>query len=140
MATPHHSARTKARKRALDILFESELRDRNALDTLEERTADAEPPVRAFTTELVTGVYEHLRDIDDRIRDSLDASWTLDRMPRVDRNLARIAIYEIDYTDTPPEAAIGEAITLSGELSTDESPGFLNGMLAVALAASTKGR
>lgn len=136
----HHGARTKARKRALDILFEAELRDRDALDTLAERTADAEPPVRVFTTDLVTGVHAHQAEIDMRIRACLDAGWTLERMPRVDRNLARLAIYEIDYTETPPEVAIGEAIALSGELSTDESPSFLNGMLAVALAQSTKGR
>ena len=138
MATPHHSTRTKARKRALDILFESELRGRDALTTLAERTAEATPPVRDFTAELVAGVHDHLAAIDERIASSLAGSWTLARMPRVDRNLARIAIYEIDYTDIPPEAAIGEAVTLSAELSTDESPGFLNGMRAVALASTQR--
>lgn len=138
MAQPHHSARTKARKRALDILFEAELRDRDPLTTLAEHTASGEPPVREFTSELVSGVNEHLADIDARISASLDSSWTIDRMPRVDRNLARIAIYEIEYTDISPEVAINEAVNLVGELSTDESPGFLNGMLAVALANSTQ--
>lgn len=138
--TKHHSARTKARKRALDLLFESELRERDALETLAERVSEGEPPVRDFTAELVTGVHEHLAAIDARITASLGAGWTLERMPRVDRNLARIAIFEMDYTDTPPQAAISEAVSLSGELSTDESPGFLNGMLAVAMAALNERR
>lgn len=138
MARPHHSARTKARKRALDILFEAELRGRDRLQTLAEHTANAEPPVRDFTAELVSGVNEHLASIDHRIESSLDGSWTIERMPAVDRNLARIAIFEIDHTDISPEAAISEAVQLSGELSTDESPGFLNGMLAVALATSNQ--
>lgn len=138
MATTHHGARTKARKRALDILFESELRARDALETLAERTRDGEPPVREFTTELVEGVWAHRMEIDARIAACLDTGWTLERMPRVDRNLARIAIFEMEYTNTAPEVVIGEAVVLAGELSTDESSGFLNGMLAVALAQLTK--
>lgn len=138
MTTPRHGSRTKARKRALDILFESELRGCDALEILAERSAEAHPPMRPFTIELVEGVQSHLHNIDARITSCLDSNWSLERMPRVDRNLARIAIYEIDYTDIAPEVAIGEAVALSGELSTDESPGFLNGMLAVALTSSTK--
>ncbi|MDO4717247.1 MAG: transcription antitermination factor NusB [Propionibacteriaceae bacterium] len=140
MTAPRHGTRTKARKRALDILFEAELRGRDALDTLADHIVAGHPPVREFTSDLVKGVHEHREAIDARIAASLSAAWTLDRMPRVDRNLARIAVYEIDYTDVAPEVAIGEAVALSAELSTDESPGFLNGMLAVVLTGTAKGR
>ncbi|MDO4784430.1 MAG: transcription antitermination factor NusB [Propionibacteriaceae bacterium] len=140
MTTLRHGTRTKARKRALDILFEAELRGRDALETLDDHIAAGHPPVREFTRVLVSGVNEHREAIDARISASLDAAWTLDRMPRVDRNLARIAVYEIDYTEVAPEVAIGEAVALSAELSTDESPGFLNGMLAVVLTSAAKGR
>lgn len=128
-ATPRTSARSKARKRALDILFESELREADPVSTLLVRTEDADPPVREYTTELVKGVSEHAREIDARIADALQAGWTLARMPRVDRNLARIAVYELDYTDLPPSVAVAEAVTLASGLSTDESPAFLNGVL-----------
>ncbi len=125
-------SRTKARKRALDILFEAELRDISVLDTLSAHLATPEPPVREFTVQLVEGVHDNFYDIDSRIAACLNTGWTLNRMPRVDRNLARIAIFEMDYTDTPDEVVIGEAVSLSGELSTDESPGFLNGVLSKA--------
>ena len=78
---------------------------------------------------------EHLDEIDQRISDSASAAWPLDRMPSVDRNLARMAIYEIDYTATPAGAVISEAVRLAGDLSTDDSPTFLNGLLAKAAGA-----
>ncbi|WP_028708533.1 transcription antitermination factor NusB [Propionicicella superfundia] len=126
---PRTSARGKARKRALDILFEAELRGNDPLSTLSERTADADPPVRVYTTELVQGVVAHADEIDRRIVDSLREGWTLTRMPRVDRNLARIAVYESVYGGLPAQVAVSEAVGLAGELSTDESPAFLNGVL-----------
>jgi transcription antitermination protein NusB len=125
----HGSTRSKARKRALDILFEAELRDTDPVATLEERAADANPPVREYTAELVRGVVAHTAEIDARISACLASGWTLPRMPRVDRNALRIAVYEIDYGQVPDAVAVAEAVQLVSELSTDESPAFVNGVL-----------
>ena len=125
----HGSTRSKARKRALDILFEAELRDTDSVATLEERAADANPPVREYTAELVRGVVAHIAEIDTRISACLASGWTLPRMPRVDRNALRIAVYEIDYGQVPDAVAVAEAVQLVSELSTDESPAFVNGVL-----------
>jgi transcription antitermination protein NusB len=125
----HSSTRSKARKRALDILFEAELRDTDPVATLEERAADANPPVREYTAELVRGVAAHTAGIDARISACLASGWTLPRMPRVDRNALRIAVYEIDYGQVPDAVAVAEAVQLVSELSTDESPAFVNGVL-----------
>jgi transcription antitermination protein NusB len=130
------STRTKARKRALDILFEAELRGCPATQTLAERSADADPPVRDYTSTLVRGVQEHQAGIDARITAQLAKGWTLTRMPRVDRTAIRIATYEIDHRDDVPGAvAVSEAVELVGDLSTDESPGFVNGLLGAILAS-----
>ncbi|HHU39567.1 MAG TPA: transcription antitermination factor NusB [Propionibacterium sp.] len=126
-----NSTRTKARKRALDILYESELRDRPSAETLAERIGLG--PVRPFTIELVNGVIEHVDALDAVIEASLTGGWTLDRMARVDRNLARIALFEAVHTDTPAAVAIAEAVGLAGEFSTPESPAFLNGVLSAAV-------
>jgi transcription antitermination protein NusB len=128
------STRSKARKRALDILFEAELRGLDPLLTLEERTAAADPPVRAYTAELVRGVAAHLAEIDGRISDCLAPGWTLPRIPRVDRNVLRIAVFEIDYGEVPDPVAVAEAVQLVSELSTDESPAFVNGVLRAVTA------
>lgn len=125
--------RTKARKRALDLLFEADLREGDPLDTLADHLAVNEPPVRPFTVELVKGVVREGVRIDEIIAASLSRGWTIDRMPRVDRNLARIAVYEMFFTDLAPEVAIDEAVSLGRELSTDDSPSFLNGLLGKAL-------
>lgn len=123
------SARSKARKRALDILFESELRGVDAQATLTERTADADPPVRDYTRTLVEGVLDHAAEIDARIVACIDPGWSLERMPRVDRTTMRIAVLEIDHLDVPDAVAVSEALALVGDLSTDESPTFVNGLL-----------
>lgn len=124
------STRTKARKRALDILFEAEVRRLEPIAVLDERTSDeVTPPVREFTRELVQGVVEHLTDIDARITERLVEGWTLARMPRVDRAVARIAVFEIDHTEVPDKVAIAEAVELVDEFSTDDSPNFVNGLL-----------
>ena len=123
------SARSKARKAALDVLFESDLRGRDPLATLEQRVADSEAPVRDYTKELVIGVTEHQHAIDERIAAALSSGWTLDRMPRVDRTAVRIAVYEIDFLDVPDAVAVAEAVALVGDLSTDESPDYVNGLL-----------
>ena len=129
-----YSTRAKARKRALDILFEADLRGDEPLETLAARTDRAEPPVREYTAELVQGVVRHRGEIDRRISACMSRSWTIDRMPRVDRAAARIAVYEIDFSEVPDPVAVAEAVALVSELSTDESPGFLNGLLAAVLA------
>jgi transcription antitermination protein NusB len=129
------SSRTKARKRALDILFEAELRGVDPVATLEERAAAADPPVREYTTKLVRGVVAHASEIDTRISACLATGWTLPRMPRVDRNVLRIAVFEIDYGEVPDAVAVSEAVQLVSELSTEDSPGFVNGVLG-AVATS----
>ena len=129
----HLGTRSKARKRALDILFEADLRSSDPLEALADHIARAEPPVRPFTTELVQGVERNRDQIDTIIAECLTGDWTLSRMPRVDRNLARIAIFELWHGDVAGEIAVDEAVSLARELSTDESPDFLNGLLGRAL-------
>jgi transcription antitermination protein NusB len=124
------SARGKARKRALDVLFEAELRGRDPLATLAERAAAGEPPVPEYTTRLVEGVTAHRARIDELL-ETYSVGWPLERMPAVDRNLLRIGLFELLWADDVPDAvAISEAVELAGQLSTDESPGFVNGLLA----------
>jgi N utilization substance protein B len=123
------SARTKARKRALDVLFESELRGLALDGTLAERQEANEPPVNDYTVTLVRGVAEHRERIDSLLT-SYSEGWTLERMPGVDRNVLRIGVYEVLYVDDVPDAvAVSEAIGLVRDLSTDESPSFVNGIL-----------
>jgi transcription antitermination protein NusB len=124
------SARSKARKRALDVLFEAELRGEPVLEILSERTAGQEPPVPAYATELVTGVQAHRPQIDELLTDH-SHGWALDRMPAVDRNILRIGAYELLWADQVPDAvAINEAVQLARDLSTEGSPAFVNGLLA----------
>ena len=132
---PHYSAQTKARKAALDILFMAEQRDASLSETFAEQRSLSGTVVRDLTRSIVLGVAEHLMEIDQRIAESTSQTWPLERMPSVDRNIARMAVFEIDYTDTPPAAIISEAVRLAGDLSTDESPAFLSGQLSKALAA-----
>jgi N utilization substance protein B len=123
------AARSKARKRALDILFESEARGISALDLLRERVAAGDPPINEYTITLVRGVVDHTARIDELIS-SYAQGWSLARMPAVDRNTLRIGIYEILWvTDVPDAVAVSEALHLVRDLSTDESPTFVNGVL-----------
>jgi N utilization substance protein B len=123
------AARSKARKRALDILFECEVRGLPLGSTLDERVVAAEPPVNEYTVELIRGVAEHQPVIDELVA-TYAQGWSLDRMPAVDRNALRIGVFEIVYVDSVPDAvAVSEALTLVRDLSTDESPGFVNGVL-----------
>lgn len=132
---PHFSTRTKARKAALDVLFEADLRDEPPLAILHDHVLAAEIPMREYTAVLVEGVVANLRQIDGRLAEALDNGWSLERMPRVDRALARIAVFEIDHGGIAPKVAIAEALVLAGELSTDESPSFLNGVLSGVVKA-----
>jgi transcription antitermination protein NusB len=121
------SARSKARKRALDLIYASEMRERSPLDALEEQAAAG--PVNDYTVELVHGVDEHRARLDEVIA-SYAQGWSLARMPAVDRNVLRLATFEVLYVDDVPDAvAVSEALNLVRELSTDESPAFVNGVL-----------
>jgi N utilization substance protein B len=125
------AARTKARKRALDLLFEAEQRGVNAADLLRERLAApvTEAPLSEFTAELVMGVVEHWAQVDELIA-TYSQGWTLQRMPAVDRAILRLGAYEVLYsTDVPEPVAISEWVGLATELSTDDSPRFVNGLL-----------
>ncbi|MGC3993368.1 MAG: transcription antitermination factor NusB [Propionicimonas sp.] len=133
-ADGHRPARAKARKRALDILFEADLRQLPATAVLAAAREENDPPVRDFTVELVEGVAARVDELDARISRVLAAGWTLDRMPRVDRNLARLAAFELATTDTPADVVLAEAVALSEQLSTDDSPAFLNGLLSALIA------
>jgi transcription antitermination protein NusB len=127
------AARSKARKRALDVLFEAELRDAPVLEVLAQRRAHGgteAPPISEYAAELVRGVQDHRAQIDELLA-AHSEGWTLERMPAVDRNILRIGAYELLYADDVPDGvAISEAVLLAGQLSTEESSAFVNGLLA----------
>jgi N utilization substance protein B len=124
------SARSKARKRALDLLYEAEIRGEDVLRLLGERAAGSEPPVPEYAAVLVRGVQAHRAEIDGMLAEH-SRGWSLDRMPAVDRNILRIGTYELYWAgDVPPGVAISEAVLLARDLSTDGSPAFVNGLLA----------
>ncbi len=129
------SARHKARKRALDILFESHIRGVDPLGVLADRQAVADVVVNPYTAELVQGVAAHREQIDATIA-QFARGWDLDRMPTADLCILRIATYELRHRDdVPASVAISEAVELAQDLSTDESAVFVNGVLgSVALA------
>jgi N utilization substance protein B len=123
-------ARSKARKRALDVLYEAGQRDADPMATLRERLAQSDPPVPEYATELVEGVVTHQERIDELLSTYAE-EWTLDRMPPVDLAALRIGAYELLWcADVPDQVAISEAVELVVSLSTDESAGFVNGLLA----------
>ncbi len=128
------SARTKARKRALDILFQADVRleEPGVILAAEARRAASEPARESswlYAREIVDGVIDHREAIDELIS-TYSRDWTIARMPAVDRAVLRIAIWEMLYNDDVPAAvAIDEAVTLAKEFSTDESGSFVNGVL-----------
>lgn len=123
------SARSKARKRALDLLFASELREESAVEALERAVADGEGPTNDYTGVIVRGVVEHRERIDALLGEYAQG-WTLARMPAVDRNVLRIGVWELLWAEDLPEGvAVSEAIALARDLSTDDSPQFVNGVL-----------
>ena len=123
------SARTKARKRALDVLFASDVRGESATEALDRAIADGEGPGNAYTATLVRGVAAEQPRIDELLA-TYSQGWTLDRMPAVDRNVLRLGVGELLHaTDVPEHVAISEAMQLVRELSTDDSPQFVNGIL-----------
>ena len=127
------SARSKARKQSLDLLYESDIRGKASLDLLalrdvEEEGPDARP-IRDYTKVLITGVDTNKRKIDELIS-TYAQGWDLDRLPAVDRNILRLGIYELLWQqDVPDGVAIDEALALAKELSTDESSGYIHGVL-----------
>jgi N utilization substance protein B len=127
------SARSKARKQALDLLYETDIRGTNLVETLAARDIPAEGPdarpIREYTKELVNGVSDNRRKIDELIT-TYAQGWDMDRLPAVDRNILRLGIYEILWsTDVPMSVAIDEALVLAKELSSDDSSKYIHGVL-----------
>lgn len=127
------SARSKARKQTLDLLYEADIRGASAADLLLQRDVVEEGPdarpIREFTKTLIAGVTENKRKIDELIA-TYAQGWDMDRLPAVDRNILRLGIYEIVWSsDLDDGIAIDEALTLAKELSTDESAGYIHGVL-----------
>jgi transcription antitermination protein NusB len=126
--------RHQARKRAVDLLFEAEARGLTPADVADARTARAEQqadvtPLNPYTVTVARGVTQHAAHVDDLISAHLQG-WTLDRLPAVDRAILRVAVWELLHADDVPEpVAVDEAVELAKKLSTDESPGFVNGVL-----------
>ena len=127
------SARSKARKQCLDLLYEGDIRslapaDLLALRDVEDDGPDARP-VREYTKELILGIAEHRRRIDELIS-TYAQGWDMDRLPAVDRNILRLGIYEILWRkDLDDAVAINEALNLAKELSTDDSATYIHGVL-----------
>jgi transcription antitermination protein NusB len=126
--------RHQARKRAVDLLFEAEARSLSPAEVADVRTelAASNPdvaPLNSYTEAVARGVGAHSAHIDDLISSHLQG-WTLDRLPAVDRAILRVSVWELLYADDVPEpVAVDEAVQLAKELSTDESPAFINGVL-----------
>ena len=127
-------ARSKARKRALDVLYEAAQRGSDPLATLGERLAQSDPPVPEYAVELVEGVVRNRVRIDELLATYAE-EWTLDRMPPVDLAALRLGTFELLWCDDVPDAvAVDEAVQLVKSLSTDESPAFVNGLLGRLLS------
>jgi N utilization substance protein B len=127
------SARSKSRKRALDILYAAELRGQDPVVELDAAIASDKGPTNPYTADLVRGVAAHRERIDELLT-AYSQAWTLERMPAVDRNALRIGVLELLYVDDVPAAvAVSEAVSLVRDLSTDESPAFVNGVLGSML-------
>lgn len=127
------SARSKARKAALDLLYEGDIRKSSPQQLLDLRSADLDYVVRDFTKELVAGVERHRRKIDELIT-TYSQGWDMDRMPVIDRNILRLGIYEVLWSeDVPTAVAIDEAVDLAQTLSTEDSSKYINGVLSKIL-------
>jgi N utilization substance protein B len=134
------AARSKARKRALDVLFEADLRGTDPAATLSAWTVRADPPVQDYARVLVEGVIVH-RDRIDALLTAYAEDWSLGRMPTVDRTVLRLAAFELLFCpDIPDAVAIDEAVELAKQLSTEESPAFVNGVLAKLLSSEIASR
>lgn len=133
------SARSKARKRALDILFAADVRQATVADVLgdEARRAASEPERESswlYAREIVDGYIDHSAEIDEAIQ-TYARGWALERMPSVDRAILRVSVWELLYNrDVPAAAVISEAVELATDLGSDDSPRFVNGLLAAVAA------
>ncbi len=126
-------ARSKSRKRALDVLFASDMRNASPRAVLDGMVAEAAGPFNPYVETLVSNLIDHRGDV-DRILTRYSEAWTLDRMPVVDRNVLRLGVVEVLFTDDVPDAvAVSEAVALVSSLSTDESPAFVNGVLGAIM-------
>ena len=124
-----HSARSKARRRALEILFEAEQREVTAMSALTARREKMDQIINPYTVDLVQGVTAMAEQIDEYLQ-TYSQGWTLERMPAVDRIILRMGAWELLFNDDVPDAvAVSEAVELAKDLSTDESPQFVNGLL-----------
>lgn len=123
------SARSKARRRALDILFEAEQRSVSPIEALQGRREKTDTIINEYSVEIIEGVMAHGTQIDEFLA-TYSQGWTLDRMPAVDRMILRVGTWELLYNDDVPDTvAVSEAVQLATMLSTDESPAFINGLL-----------
>ena len=131
------ATRNKARRRAVEVLYEADLRSVSPATVLADRLArvqqltpqDSDPRIGEYAIELVEGVGKHIERIDSLI-ETYSVGWPLDRMPAVDRNVLRLGIFELLWEEGVPDVvAIDEAVGLAQQLSTDESPQFVNGLL-----------
>jgi len=126
------AARTKARKRALDILFEADQRGENVLEVLNTRLIDSgrETPLPEYSAQIVRGVGERWLELNTLIQEAAAPDWTLQRMPAVDRAILRIGAWEVLANgEVATSVAIDEAVELARDLSTNDSPAFVNGIL-----------
>jgi N utilization substance protein B len=131
------SARRKARKRALDFLYEADLRSANLLDLYHSRPSE-DLSQEEYVVTLLQGVTEHSAKIDELIH-TYAQGWDMDRMPAIDRNLLRLSIYEILWeSGLDDKIAVNEAVEMAGEISTAESSAYINGVLGriIAIKAS----
>lgn len=127
------SARSKARKQTLDLLYESDIRSSDLLALLASRDVEEEGsdarPIREYTKSLIEGIHTHKRKIDELIT-TYAQGWDMDRLPAVDRNILRLGIYEILWSPELDDAiVIDEALILAKDLSTDDSAGYIHGVL-----------
>ena len=137
------SARSKARKRALDIVFEADAKDVPILMVLGEhqrrRVSDGESSLNAYSVELVEGVSANKEDI-DRLINEHSTGWSLQRMPTVDRAILRVATFELVYGDSVPDpVVVSQAIELAKDLSTDDSAAFVHGVLGAISRSRVSG-
>ncbi|MEX5309717.1 transcription antitermination factor NusB [Kocuria sp. CPCC 205297] len=122
-------ARSKARIRAVEILFEAEQRDESVRDALVRRRENSSSPINPYTVDILEGVHDRREDIDEFL-ETYSQGWELDRMPAVDRNVLRVGAWELLYnSEIPDGVAVAEAVAVARQLSTDDSPRFVNGLL-----------
>ncbi|MFM2025187.1 MAG: hypothetical protein RLZZ56_1200 [Actinomycetota bacterium] len=128
------SSRSKARKRAVDAIYAADLRKESPVDLLgvtQVQVADRQnqEEIFSYAKEIVEGVIDNHSEIDDLL-ETYSEGWSIERMPNVDRAILRVGIWEIVYSDTPNAVVVNEAVDLAKEYSTDESGGFINGLLS----------